>query len=99
MQKKDIPFSNSKIEAFNKIIKHQFLLPRNLENREQLIHALAEDVPTYNIIRPQYSLIRNTSAETFLGKRLDIGHYKAHFASQRTLRVTQNQENRCNGCK
>lgn len=27
---RDIPFSNSKIEAFNKIIKHQFLLPRNL---------------------------------------------------------------------
>ena len=32
---KDIPFSNSKIEAFNKIIKHQFLLPKNLEDRKQ----------------------------------------------------------------
>jgi putative transposase len=95
---KDIPFSNSKIEAFNKIIKHQFLLPRNLENREQVIHALAEDVPTYNTIRPQYSLQANTPEETFSGKRLDINHYKAHFANQRTLGVTQNQEKRCNGC-
>jgi putative transposase len=33
---KDITFSNSKIEVFNKIIKHQFLLPLQLENKKQL---------------------------------------------------------------
>jgi hypothetical protein len=76
---KDIPFSNSRIEAFNKIIKHQFLLPRNLEDRKQLINALAEDVPVYNTIRPQYSLQGNTPEETFSGKPLDINHYKTHF--------------------
>ncbi|WP_264564666.1 DDE-type integrase/transposase/recombinase [Flavobacterium sp. N3904] len=96
---KDIPFSNSKIEAFNKIIKHQFLLPRNLEDRKQLINALAEDVPTYNTIRPQYSLQGNTPAETFSGKPLDISHYKSHFDNQRKLRVTQNLKNKCTGCK
>ncbi|MBC7846065.1 MAG: hypothetical protein H7Y10_06205 [Flavobacterium sp.] len=96
---KDIPFSNSRIEAFNKIIKHQFLLPRNLENRKQLINALAEDVPTYNAIRPQYSLQGNTPEETFSGKPLDINRYKPHFDSQKTLRMTQNQQNRCKACK
>ena len=45
---KDIPFSNSKIEAFNKIIKHQFLQTRNLENRKQLEIGLKNDVLTYN---------------------------------------------------
>jgi len=59
------------------------LLPRNLENRKQLVNALAEDVPTYNTIRPQYTLQGNTPAETFLGKPMDINHYKTHFDSQK----------------
>ena len=96
---KDIPFSNSKIEAFNKIIKHQFLLPHNLEDRKQLINALAEDIPTYNTIRPQYSLHGNTPAETFSGKPLDISDYKTHFDNQEKIRVNQNLQNRCNQCK
>lgn len=96
---KDIPYSNSKIEAFNKIIKHQFLLPKNLENRKQLINALAEDIAIYNTIRPQHSLQGNTPDETFSGKSLDINHYKTHFARQKKLRVTQNQKNRCSRCK
>ena len=96
---KDIPFSNSSIEAFNKIIKHQFLLPRNLEDRKQLDAALAINVPTYNSIRPQLSLQGNTPEETFSGKPLDINFYKTNFNNQKTLRITQNQQNRCKGCK
>ncbi|WP_281335994.1 hypothetical protein [Flavobacterium eburneipallidum] len=96
---KDIPFSNSRIEAFNKIIKHQFLLPRNSENRKQLETVLAIDVQTYNTIRPQLSLKGNTLTETFSGKPLDINHYKTHFDNQKSLRIAQNQQNRCNGCK
>ena len=96
---KDIPFSNSRIEAFNKIIKHQFLLPQKLANRKQLENALAMDVQTYNNIRPQLSLQRNTPEQTFSGKSMDINHYKTHFDSQKILRITQNQQNRCNGCK
>lgn len=96
---KDIPFSNSKIEAFNKIIKHQFLLPRNLEDRKQLVSALAEDVPIYNTLRPQLSLQGNTPEETFSRKSLDLKHYKTHFDSQKSLRIAQNQQNRRKGCK
>ena len=96
---KDIPFSNSKIEAFNKIIKHQFLLPRNLENRKQLIHALAEDVPTYNTIRPQFSLEGNTPTETFEGKIIDLKSYKTHFEEQKRWRVMLNQQNKCKNCQ
>ncbi|WP_348800600.1 DDE-type integrase/transposase/recombinase [Flavobacterium adhaerens] len=95
---KEIPFSNSKIEAFNKIIKHQFLLPRNLENRKQLIGALAEDVTTYNTIRPQFSLQGNTPEETFGGKRIAISDYKAHFAVQKSRRITINQQKKCKNC-
>jgi putative transposase len=96
---KDIPFSNSSIEAFNKIIKHQFLLPQNLEDRKQLVNALAEDVPVYNTFRPQLSLQGNTPEETFSGKAMDINHYKTHFENQKIMRITQNQENKCTACK
>lgn len=84
---RDIPFSNSKIEAFNKIIKHQFLLPQNLENRKKLINTLAEDVPAYNTVRPQYSLHGNTPEETFGGKPIAVNSYKNHFAEQKTQRI------------
>jgi putative transposase len=96
---KDIPFSNSKIEAFNKIIKHQFLLPQNLTNREQLETALTVDVLTYNTIRPQLSLQGNTPAETFSGKIINLKNYKTHFEEHKTLRVAQNQQNSCQDCK
>lgn len=96
---KDIPFSNSKIEAFNKIIKHQFLLPKNLTNKNQLIKALEIDVCTYNTIRPQLSLQGNTPSETFSGKSIDINSYKTHFETQKIVRIIQNQQNRCMICK
>ncbi|WP_166426974.1 DDE-type integrase/transposase/recombinase [Flavobacterium psychrotolerans] len=96
---KDIPFSNSKIEAFNKIMKHQFLLPQYLENREQLDLALANDVITYNTLRPQLSLQGNTPTETFSGKTIGLKSYKSHFEEHKILRVAQNQQNKCKDCK
>lgn len=96
---KDIPFSNSKIEAFNKIIKHQFLLPRNLENRKQLNFALTHDILTYNTVRPQLSLQGNTPLETFLGRPINLLNYKTHFSENKVIRVSQNQQNSCNHCK
>jgi putative transposase len=96
---KDIPFSNSQMEAINKIMKHQFLLPQQLENRKQLLLALATDVLTYNTIRPQISLQGNTPDETFEGKTIAIMTYKTHFLEQKLLRTTNNQQNACKGCK
>jgi putative transposase len=96
---KDIPYSNSKIEAFNKIIKHQFLLPKSIANREQLDAVLTIDVQTYNTIRPQLSLQGNTPVETFNGKIIDLKSYKSHFEAKITERITINQQNRCKGCK
>lgn len=96
---KDIPFSNSQMEAVNKIMKHQFMLSQHLENRKQVLLALANDVVTYNTIRPQLSLQGNTPEETFDGKILDITTYKTHFRDQKLLRTTTNQQNVCKGCK
>ncbi|MEW5676024.1 DDE-type integrase/transposase/recombinase [Flavobacterium enshiense] len=95
---KDITFSNSKIEAFNKIIKHQFLLPRMLENRKQLENALAEDIEIYNTVRPQQSLSGNTPEETFNGKPICISQYNSHLKAQKKFRQKQNNKNRCKKC-
>lgn len=96
---KDIPFSNSKIEAFNKIIKRQFLLPQNLTNREQLETALVSDVLTYNTIRPQFSVQGNIPQEPFLGKLIALKSYKTHFSEHKILRISENQQNSCKGCR
>lgn len=67
---KDIQFSNSKIEAFNKIIKNQFLLPQNIQNFKQLYTALHNDVFIYNYKRPQFGLAGNTPQETYNGTNI-----------------------------
>jgi len=61
---KDIPESNSYIEAFNKVIKNQFLRPRNPENGTQLEKVLNESISVYCNIRPQHSLGGNTPFES-----------------------------------
>jgi putative transposase len=95
---KDISQSNSQIEAINKIIKHQFLLPELPQNRDQLLRMLPANIETYNTIRPQLSLQGNTPNETFEGKPIALSSYKTHFADQKTARMTQNKQNICKTC-
>ncbi len=95
---KDIQFSNSKIEAFNKIIKHQFLLPKNLANVKQLYIALEKDVFIYNCERPQQGLAGNTPYETYNGVQLNIKQYTSHFSEHKKKRILQNQKSICNNC-
>jgi len=95
---KDIQFSNSKIEAFNKIIKHQFLLPKNLPNVKQLYIALEKDVFIYNCERPQHGLAGNTPNETYNGVQLKLKQYTSHFSEHKKKRILQNQKSICNNC-
>ncbi|MES2812055.1 MAG: DDE-type integrase/transposase/recombinase [Bacteroidota bacterium] len=95
---KDIPESNSCIEAFNKVIKNQFLRPSNPESRIELEKVLNESVSVYCNIRPQHSLGGNTPFESYNGKSTDFKQYKVHFTKQKLLRKTQNELNRCKEC-
>lgn len=94
----DIPQSNSVIEAINKIMKHQYLLPQNLQNSSQLKTILPEVIYSYCYLRPQHSLRGNTPFETHIGKPIAISQYNTHFNVQKTLRKTQNKLNRCKKC-
>jgi len=89
---KDIHISNSKIEAFNKIIKHPFLLLKNLQNFKKLYTALHKDVPIYNHKRPQQGLAGNTPDETYNGVQLNIKQYTSYFAAHKKKQILQNQK-------
>lgn len=95
---KDVVFSNSMIEAINKIIKHQFLHPKEIINRIQLTNILADTIHVYNTIRPQMSLGGNTPQETFYGLSIDISRYTHNFKEQKQLRLIQNKKNACKVC-
>ena len=95
---KDVVFSNSMIEAINKIIKHQFLYPKKIENRNQLDNVMANVVSKYNTIRPQMSLKGNTPQETFSGLSFDFSRYTLNFKEQKTLRIQLNKKNNCKVC-
>lgn len=89
---KDVVFSNSMLEALNKVIKHQFLHPKQIGCESQLLKVLEISVPTYNNIRPQWSLGGNTPDETFDGVKIDFTRFSAHFAAHKALRIAQNKQ-------
>ncbi|MFC4636453.1 transposase [Dokdonia ponticola] len=94
----DVVFSNSMIEAINKIIKHQFLHHKEINNGNQLIRVMADTISIYNTIRPQMSLGGNTPEETFSGLSIDISKYTHNFKELKQLRLTQNKKNACKVC-
>ena len=95
---KDVVFSNSMVEALNKVIKHQFLFPKNIANGNQLHNIPEQAVLIYNDVRPQMSLGGNTPQETFNGLPIDISRYTHNFNEHKALRRQLNKENICKVC-
>jgi len=95
---KDVAFSNSMIEAINKIIKHQFLHPKEIPDGKHLTHVLEQIIPVYNNIRPQMSLGGNTPNETFQGKTIDFSVYSKNFHVQKVIRIIENTKTSCVTC-
>lgn len=95
---RDVLFSNSMIEAFNKVLKHQFLYPKTISNRVALENIMAEAIPIYNNIRPQWQLSGNTPNETFNGTPINFGKHSNGFEEQKAIRSIQNKQNSCKLC-
>lgn len=95
---KDVVFSNSMVEALNKVIKHQFLFPKEIPNRDQLHKILEQSTEVYNNLRPQMSLGGNTPIETFNGMTIDISRYTQNFDEHKALRREVNKQNICKVC-
>ena len=95
---KDVVFSNSMIEAINKIIKHQFLFPKEIDKGNQLESIMTDTIYTYNTIRPQMSLGGYTPQETFDGLSIDISRFTHNFKKQKDLRIQRNRKNAFKVC-
>lgn len=95
---RDVLFSNSMIEAFNKVLKHQFLYPHNIGSRKQLEKVLHEAIIIYNNHKPQINLGGNTPTETFNGVPINLKKYSSGFKDQQLIRIAQNKRNSCKKC-
>ncbi len=70
---KDIEYSNSAIEAINKILKNNYLNKMEIENRQHLEKNLKKVIHDYNQLRPHGSLNGLTPSEVYTGlKSIDI---------------------------
>ena len=96
---KDIPQSNSMIEAFNKIFKKNYLRFHRPENRTELIRMLERVTQDYNHVRPHCSLNGLTPAEAHSGTPVPESPYKAVLQQAKQRRIELNRKNTCKGCR
>jgi transposase InsO family protein len=94
---KDIKFSNSPIEAINKILKTYYLPPSGIANTAQLIQRLQWSFNDYNTLRPQHRLKGLTPDEVYSGNVPGID-FKTLRKEAAAMRIEQNRANSCEGC-
>jgi len=93
---KDICFSNSPVEAINRIMK-RYLRYHDPQRFDQLKSVMAQSISDYNEIRPHGSLngLTPTEAYTDPEKFLDFGKQKK---LARLSRIAENQQANCTLC-
>jgi len=95
---RDVVFSNAMIEAFNKVLKHQFLIPEHPKSKKQLRILLSFAIETYNNHKPQLNLEGNTTNEMFLNNTINLISYQAAFKSHKKFRIEANKQYNCKSC-
>lgn len=95
---KDIPFSNSLIEAQNKILKYRYLFKCQYQDIGALRNALDWIIPDYNDQRPHNSLKGLTPYEAFTGKTFDIEEHSDKMKQSKQNRLTENKKILCTIC-
>jgi len=95
----DILFSNSMVEAVNKIVKYRSLFLDNIPNIHALQKHMEKFVPVYNDVRPHCSLKGLTPSEVLAGLRPDNPeHLKSvNLRREKTEKVLK-QEIKCTVC-
>ncbi len=96
---KDIPYSNSLIEAQNKLIKYRYLFKCQYQDIHALRKALEWIIPDYNHQRPHNSLNGLTPHEAYTGKQINITVQKEKIKRAKQIRVIENRKNLCCICQ
>jgi len=95
---KDIRFSNSMVEAVNKILKYRWLFTHDIPNLDSLVNHLDYFIPVYNDIRPHVSLKGLTPSEAFDGISLNKHDLKLKMNIFRSKNISDNRNSSCDVC-
>ena len=95
---KDIHFSNSMIEAQNKLIKYHYLFKHQFQNLDELTKLLDWIFKDYNHRRPHHSLGGLTPAEALNGTIPHKNEWKQQSKDARESRILENTSKPCGIC-
>lgn len=95
---KDIRFSNSMVEAQNKLIKYYYLFKHPFHNMDDLIKMLDWIIKDYNQTRPHHSLGGLTPFEAPSGQKPSISERRIQLEHARAARIKENTEKSCGVC-
>jgi putative transposase len=84
---KDIHFSNSMIEAFNKKLKYQHLFPATITDYHSLEKHLEKSINDYNTVRPHHAHANQylTPSQVYFGESVDIEKIKNNVKKQESV--------------
>lgn len=95
---KDIHFSNSMVEAQNKIIKYYYLFKHSFQNLDELVKLLAWIIKDYNQLRPHHSLGGLTPFEALSRTPLPQEETRKQLKEARQARIRENTAKSCGIC-
>jgi len=95
---KDIRFSNSMVEAQNKLIKYYYLFKHPFQNIDQLISLLDWIIKDYNHSRPHHSLRGLTPFEALTCTHPHQEDRKKILEKARLTRIRENTAKSCGIC-
>lgn len=95
---KDIQFSNSMVEAQNKIIKYNYLFKHPCNDIHDLRKLLSWIIPDYQYHRPHHSLKGLTPFEALSGTPLPKIHWQQQIKEAQKARLLENAKEDCEIC-
>ncbi len=95
---KDIYFSNSIIEAQNKLIKYHYLFKHPFQNLDELLKLLDWIIRDYNHCRPHHSLGGLTPFEALAGTIPLQEEWNRKSMDARQARIKENTAKSCGNC-
>jgi putative transposase len=95
---KDIKFSNSIVEAQNKIIKYRYLFKHDFKDIDELRNLLDRIIEDYQHKRPHHSLKGLTPHEALNAIPLPKEQWHQQIQEAKRLRIKQNVKESCGIC-
>jgi putative transposase len=90
----DVAFSNSMIEAVNKLLKYNYLFKTDIPDYETCVKYLDEFIPDYND-RYHCSLKGLSPNEAFYGLDFDLDAVNTRIKEAKLLRIIENRSYNC----